>query len=81
MTSTPKIKKVSSRPEKIELPKNFSGLARTHRIINIEKHKEYQFLKICAQIRLNDVKQLRADYQRDQRREKRIRNKAVLNTK
>jgi hypothetical protein len=71
MTNKPSIKKLASKPEKVELPTRPSGLAKTHRLIMIEKHKEIQFMMLCAQIRIDDFKKHRADCQRDQRREKR----------
>jgi len=40
----------------------------------IEKHKEIQFMAICAKIRLDDFKKHRSDCQRDIRREKRLKN-------
>jgi hypothetical protein len=77
MTNRPRIKKPASKSEKIELPTRLSGLAKTHRLIMIEKHKEIQFMMLCAQIRLDDFKKQRADHQRDERREKRCRNLTV----
>jgi hypothetical protein len=72
MNNRPHINRLSSKSEKIELPTNLSGLAKAHRLIMIERHKEIQFMKLCAQIHLNDFKKKRADMQRDQRREKRL---------
>ena len=77
MTSRPQIKRLASKPEKIELPTRLSGLAKTHRLIMIEKHKEIQFMMLCAQIRLDDFKNHRADCQRDERREKRRKNVTI----
>jgi len=74
MTSRPQIKRLASKPEKIELPTRLSGLAKTHRLIMIEKHKEIQFMMLCAQIRVDDFKKHRADCQRDERIEKRRKN-------
>jgi len=74
MTNRPRIKNLASKPAKIELPVRLSGLAKTHRLIMIEKHKEIQFMAICAKIRLDDFKKHRSDYQRDLRREKRLKN-------
>ena len=71
MKNRPNTKRLASKPEKIELPTRLSGLAKTHRLIMIEKHKEIQFMMLCAQIRINDFKKHRSDYQRDKRREKR----------
>ena len=66
------IEKLSGKSYKIEPPKGLSGLTRSHRLIMIEKHKEIQFMVLCNQIRLNDCKKQRADQQRDERRQKRI---------
>ena len=77
MTTKPHFKKLTSKPDKVELPIRFSGLAKTHRLIMIEKHKEVQFMMLCAQIRVDDFKKHRADCQRDQRREKRRKNVPV----
>ena len=65
-------KNIASKPDKIDLPSRLSGLAKTHRLIMIEKHKEIQFMILCDQIRLNDLKKQRADIQRYNRREKRL---------
>ena len=74
MINRPRIKNTASKPAKIELPVRLSGLAKTHRLIMIEKHKEIQFMAICAKIRLDDFKKHRSDCQRDIRREKRLKN-------
>jgi len=74
MTNRPRIKNIASKPAKIELPVRLSGLAKTHRLIMIEKHKEIQFMAICAKIRFDDFKKHRSDCQRDLRREKRHKN-------
>jgi hypothetical protein len=66
------IKSVASESERIELPSNFPGLTRSHRLIMIERSKEIQFMKVCAQIHLDDFKKDRADLQRNDRREKRL---------
>jgi hypothetical protein len=77
MTNRPRIKNLDSKPEKIELPARLSGLAKTHRLIMIEKHKEIQFMILCAQIRVDDFKKHRAECQRDERKEKRRKNVLV----
>ena len=77
MTNRPRTIKLASKLEKVELPIRLSGLAKTHRLIMIEKHKEIQFMMLCAQIRLDDFKKHRADCQRDDRREKRRKNVTV----
>ena len=74
MNNRPRIKNLAPKTEKVELPTRLSGLAKTHRLIMIEKHKEIQFMMLCAQIRLDDFKKHRADCQRDERREKRRKN-------
>jgi len=66
-----RITNLDPKAEKIELPKRLSGLAKTHRLIMIEKYKELQFMLLCEQIRQSDFKKLRSDRQRDRRREKR----------
>jgi hypothetical protein len=58
------------RPNVVRLP-GFCRLARTHKIIRIEKGKEILFMKICSQIRFDDFKKKRADCQRMERRLKR----------
>jgi hypothetical protein len=67
------IKSIASKSDIIELPSNFPGLARSHRLIMIERSKEIQFMKLCAQIHLDDFKKDRADLQRNDRRAKRHR--------
>jgi hypothetical protein len=57
--------------EKIFIPASSAGLARTHRIIRIEREKEIQFMKLCCQIRFDDSKKNRADSQREERKLKR----------
>jgi hypothetical protein len=66
------IKSIASKSDNIELPSNFPGLARSHRLIMIEKSKEIQFMKLCAQIHLDEFKKDRADLQRSDRRAKRL---------
>jgi hypothetical protein len=77
MNNRPRIKNISSKTEVIELPTRLSGLAKTHRLIMIERHKEIQFMMLCAQIRVDDFKKQRADRQRDERREKRLKNVTI----
>jgi hypothetical protein len=66
------IKIFANKPDKIDLPKRLSGLARSHRLIMIEKHKEIQFMILCENIRLNDLRKRRADRQRNDRKQKRL---------
>jgi len=70
--SRPRKKVLTPRFEKIFVPASSSGLARTHRIIRIERKKEMQFLKLCCQIRLDDSKKTRSANQREERRLKRV---------
>jgi hypothetical protein len=58
--------------EKIFIPDSSAGLARSHRLIRIEKEKEIIFLKLCSQIRFDDFKQKRSEHQREERKLKRI---------
>ena len=78
MTNKPLIKKITPKPEKIELPSRLAGLDKSHRLIMIEKHKEIQFMALCAKIRLDDFKKNRSDCQRKERREKRQKTSTVL---
>jgi hypothetical protein len=61
----------TSKYEKIFIPASSAALARSHRLIRIEKKKEIQFMKLCSQIRLYDFKQKRSEHQREERRLKR----------
>ena len=71
MNKRPHVKRTSIKLDKIELPTRLAGLAKTHRIIRIQKQKEIQFMNLCAQIRFDDFKQNRSDNQRNDRRNKR----------
>jgi len=62
---------LTPRFEKIFISASSAGLARTHRIMRIEREKEIQFLKLCCQIRLEDFKKDRSVNQREQRKLKR----------
>ena len=62
----------STRYEKIFISANSAGLARSHRLIRIEKEKEILFIKLCSQIRFDDFKQKRSEHQREERKLKRI---------
>jgi hypothetical protein len=77
MTNRTRIIKLDSLPVKSELPSIPPGLAKTHRLIMIEKHKEIQFMMLCAQIRVDDFKKHRAECQSDERKEKRRKNVLV----
>ena len=74
MSSTTRLKKRISTPrfEKIFIPESSAGLARTHKIIKIEREKEIQFMKLCCQIRLDDSKKIRAESQKEERKLKRV---------
>jgi hypothetical protein len=65
-------KTLTSKFEKLYIPDSSAGLARTHKIIRIEKGKEILFMKICSQIRIDDFINKRADCQREERRLKRV---------
>ena len=71
MSKSPQVIKASTKFEQIDLPTRLSGLAKTHRLIRIQKQKEIQFMNLCAQIRFNDFKQNRSDNQRNERRKRR----------
>jgi hypothetical protein len=67
---------LTSKFDKTFIPVSSAGLARTHKMIRIEKGKEIQFMKLCCQIRLDDSKRIRSDNQREQRKLKRVKNTA-----
>jgi hypothetical protein len=67
----PKSKSRNITIEKTEILGRPAGLAKTRKIIRAEKEREFQFLKLCSQIRLNDYKQKRAEEQMNERRAKR----------
>jgi hypothetical protein len=71
-TTGPRKRVLTPRFEKIFISKSSARLARTHKIIRIEREKEIQFMKLCCQIRLDDTKKMRADNQREQRKLKRV---------
>ena len=48
-----------------------AGLARSHRLIQVERDLEIQFIKICSQIKLDDYRKVRSESQRDDRISKR----------
>ena len=68
---------MTSKFEKTFIPDSSSGLARTHKIIRIERGKEIQFMKLCCQIRLDDSKKIRSDNQREQRKLKRVKKQSL----
>ena len=65
-------KDLTSKFEKIYIPDSSAGLARSHKVIRIEREKEVQFMKLCCQIRFDDSKKIRSDNQREQRKLKRV---------
>jgi len=77
MNNRPCIKNLAPKTEKVELPTRLSGLAKTHRLIMIERHKEIHFMMLCAQIHLDDFKKQRTNRQRDERKEKRLKNVTI----
>jgi hypothetical protein len=70
----PRNRVLTPRFEKSFIPVGSAGLARTHKIIRIERPKHTQFMKLCCQIRLDDFKKDRSDNQREERRLKRANN-------
>ena len=72
--SGPRKKDLTSKFEKIFIPDSCAGLARSHKVIRIEREKEIQFLKLCCQIKLDDSKKIRSENQREERRLKRVKN-------
>ena len=60
--------------EKTFIQVSSAKLARTHKLIRIEKEKEIIFMKICSQIHLDDFKKNRSNHQREERKLKRVRN-------
>jgi len=72
--SGPPKKDLTSKFEKIFIPDSCAGLARSHKVIRIEREKEIQFLKLCCQIKLDDSKKIRSENQREERRLKRVKN-------
>ena len=72
--SRPRKKDLTSKFEKIFIPDSSAGLARSHKVIRIEREKEIQFLKLCCQIKLDDSKKIRSENQREERRLKRVKN-------
>jgi hypothetical protein len=76
----PSKKVLTSKFDEIFIPTSPAGLARTHRIIRIEREKEIQFMKLCCQIRLDDSKKVRSDNQREQRKLKRVQKYSIQTT-
>lgn len=57
--------------EKNEITGVPAGLARSHKIMRTEREREAQFLLLCSQIRIEDLRQERSERQRDDRKAKR----------
>jgi hypothetical protein len=72
--SVPRKKDLTSKFEKIFISDSCAGLARSHKVIRIERGKEIQFMKLCCQIKLDDSKKIRSENQREERRLKRVKN-------
>lgn len=66
-----KRKRITSEFKKVETFGTPAGLARTHRLIRVERDLEIQFIKVCSQIRLNEFRKDRSESQRDERISKR----------
>ena len=71
MSSKTIIRKFPSNFEKTFISDSFAALARSHRLIRIEREKESIFMCLCSQIHLDDFKNNRSEKQRDERRQKR----------
>ena len=50
---------------------NPAGLTRSHKIVRAVKAQEIQFMLLCSQIQINEIKQKRAEDQRNERIAKR----------
>jgi hypothetical protein len=71
-TTRPRKRVLTPKFEKIFIPEGSAGVARTHKIIRIEREKEIQFMRLCCQIRFDDSKKIRSENQREQRKLKRV---------
>jgi hypothetical protein len=78
--SGPRKRDLTSKFEKIFIPDSSAGLARSHKVIRIERGKEVQFMKLCCQIRLDNSKKIRSENQREERRLKRVKNYYIQTT-
>jgi hypothetical protein len=70
--SIPRKKDLTPKFEKSFIPDSCAGLARSHKVIRIERGKEIQFMKLCCQIRLDNSKKIRSENQREERKLKRV---------
>ena len=78
--SGPRKRDLTSKFEKIFIPDSSAGLARSLKVIRIERGKEVQFMKLCCQIRLDNSKKIRSENQREERRLKRVKNYYIQTT-
>jgi hypothetical protein len=65
------IRKIPADFEKTYISATSAALARSHRLIRIERAKELLFLSICTKIKLDNFKEERSIKQKDARRQKR----------
>ena len=71
-------KRILTSDYKPVLPQGMAGLARSHRLIMIERQRELQFLRLCEQIRVDDFAKDRSRLQREERKKKRAIKKAEI---
>jgi len=70
-SDTQKEKILKPQKEKFEITGRPAGLVQAHKMIMVEKTREAQIMKLCAQIRFDEKREDRAESQRDERRKKR----------
>jgi hypothetical protein len=66
-----KRQRINTEHKKVDTFGAPAGLARTHRLIRVERDLEIQFIKVCSKIKLNDYRKARSESQRDERLSKR----------
>ena len=66
-----KRRRITAGYKKIEFHGSPAGLARSHRLIQVERDLEIQFMKICSQIKLDNYRKVRSESQREDRISKR----------
>jgi hypothetical protein len=71
MDKTGEVLTLATKPFKPEPAKSVAGMARSRRMLLIERQIEHQFMVCCTRIRLEDMRKHRADSQREDRRNKR----------
>jgi hypothetical protein len=71
MNSEIRIIQNTTKIDRIDIPKGSSGLARSHRLIRIEREKEQLFFHLCNQIKFKEYKEIRSKNQKELRRLKR----------